>query len=184
MAYNWCLFPIMVSPWRRSSGIATCRSYHITMQNGGLTLCTLLPVSPLLTVEMHGLTWMFIYTLGPLAKLREVTNNFIMSVRTSVLPQVSTRISLYGSSWNLTLGTFTKICRENIYLIGQKYHEYLTKQDNISLNSSNTKKGFHSTVAEKNQNTFHVKQICRKSFRLRDNYEKYGTARQVMNDWT
>lgn len=86
MAYNWCLFPIMVSPWRRSSGIATCRRYHIIKQNGGLLQCTLSPVSSLLTVEIHGLTWMFIYNLDPLAKLREVKiTSSCLSVHLSVL---------------------------------------------------------------------------------------------------
>jgi len=57
---------------------------------------------------------MFIFILGPLEKLREVTNNFIMSVRTSVRPQLSTRIPLDGFSWNFILGSFIKICRENV----------------------------------------------------------------------
>jgi len=136
----------MVSLLRWFSGIETYRRDHIIKQKSGPILLTLSPVLPLLTVKMHGLTWMFIYTLGLLAKLREVTNNFIMSVCISVCPQVSTWISLDGFLWNLILRTFIKIYRENVTFNRKKIsgtlHEYLTKQDNFLLNSSYIKKSF------------------------------------------
>jgi hypothetical protein len=147
LAYNGYKFSIIVSPWKWSCVIETYKRDNIIKQKRGLILCTLSPAFVLLTVKMHGLTWLFIYILGPLEKLREVTNNLIMSVRTSVLPQVSTRILLDGFSWNLILGTFIKICREyvscfNRTQISGTLHEYVTTQDNILFNSSYIKKIF------------------------------------------
>jgi hypothetical protein len=159
MAYNWCLFPIMVSPWRRSSGIATCRRYHIIKQNGGLLQCTLSPVSSLLTVEIHGLTWMFIYNLDPLAKLREVKiTSSCLSVHLSVLRyQLGSHFTDFLEIWHW--GLLLKSVEKIFFLIGQKYHEYLIKQDNILLNSSYTKKGCHAIVAEKIRTLFMLKKF-------------------------
>ena len=53
-----------------------------------------------------------------------------MSARPSVYPQVSTRLPLYGISWNLILRTFTKIswAFQNLVNIGQKYWAFYMKK--------------------------------------------------------
>jgi hypothetical protein len=56
--------------------------------------------------------WIGKLYLGAFAKLRKVAISFFMSVRPSICPHGTTRVSLDGFSWNLIFEYFSKICRE------------------------------------------------------------------------
>ena len=51
--------------------------------------------------------------LGAFAKLRKATTSFVKSVRPSICPRRTTRLSLDGFPWNLAFEYYYKICREN-----------------------------------------------------------------------
>jgi hypothetical protein len=152
----------MVSPWRRSSGTETCRRDHIIKQKRDLILCTPSPVFPLLTVKMHGLTWMFMYTLGPLARLREVTTPCLSGQLSVRRYQLGSHLTDFREIWywGLLLKSIEKMYFL-IEIISGTLHKHVTTQDNILLNSSYMKKSF--TRMRKYQETFHVQQICKTS---------------------
>ena len=50
--------------------------------------------------------------LGSFAELRKTTINFVMSVRPSICPHGTTRLSMDRFSWTLIFAYFSKICRE------------------------------------------------------------------------
>ena len=60
--------------------------------------------------------------LGAFAKLRKATLSCVTSVRLSVRPHGTTRLSLDGFLWNLIFEDFSEICRENsnVIKIGQE----------------------------------------------------------------
>ena len=66
---------------------------------------------------------------GTFAKLRKAVISFAMSVRPSVYPYGTNRLSLHGFSSNWTFEEFSKICRDDSFsLICGKNKVYFTQR--------------------------------------------------------
>ena len=68
---------------------------------------------------------------GAFAKLRKATISFVLSICRSVRPHGTTWLPFDRFSWNLTLITFSKLCRENSrsIKIGQEQRALYMKTD-------------------------------------------------------
>ena len=72
----------------------------------------------------------FLWSLGAFAKLRKVSVSFVvrvcLSVRPSVCPHGTTRLSLDGFSWNFMFDYFENLSRELVSLLSVQNKGYFT----------------------------------------------------------
>jgi hypothetical protein len=132
----------------------------------------------------------YVSSLGAFAKLPNVTISFVMSVRLSVCPHRTTRLPLVGFSWKFIYEHFfSKIfdktqfswkpdkndgtLREDLYTFVIMCRSVLFRMKNVSDKSCREIQNSHFMFS-----SF----FLRKSYRLWDNVQKYGTARQATDD--
>jgi len=127
-----------------------------------------------------------------LTKLQKATISFVMTACLLaclyIHPYGTIWLPLDRFSWNLIFQYFSKICREKVSLKSDKKIRYFTwwsmhTYENISLNPSENEKCFRPNLWRKSKHTFYVQlhffwQLCH----LWNHVEKYGTARQVIDD--
>jgi hypothetical protein len=132
------------------------------------------------------------YTLHiVLTRFRKTTKSYykLRHVFLSVRPQGATRLPLHGFSRNLVFEYFPKSVEKiQVSLKSDKNKGYFTWRpmyiyDNISLNSSWNEKCFRQ-ICRENQNIHFMSNnhLFPKQYRLWDNVEKYGTAREATDD--
>ena len=125
---------------------------------------------------------------GALVKLRKATIRFVRSVRLSVHPHGTTRLTLDGFSWNVIFVDFSKICLQNSSLIkiGQEFlllyvqtyrytyfitfRYFLLRMRNISDRYWRETQHTHFVFSN-----FFLGKSCR----LLENVEQYGRAGQA-----
>jgi hypothetical protein len=123
--------------------------------------------------------------LGAFAKLRKATVSFVISV----CPHGITRLPLDGFLWNLIYLSISRKSVEKIQLPikSDKNNRYSKRRpmyiyDNISLHSSYNDKCLDKFVEKIKTHILCSIPFFRKSCRLWDNVEKYGTAGQASDD--
>jgi hypothetical protein len=130
----------------------------------------------------------FSVVLTVFAKLLKATSSFVMSVclsvRLSVCPHGTTRLPLDGFSRKLILKYFSKICRENLSFIKmwQRRREDVCRPILHLVEFFLEWEMFQTCRGHQNTPFIFNKFFSRKSCRLWDKVEKYGTARQTADN--
>jgi hypothetical protein len=99
--------------------------------------------------------------LGAFAKFRKATVTFVMSIRASVRPHLTTWLQLKRFSWNFIYKDFSKICRENSSFIKilQEPELYMKTDDHLWQYLAEFLflwEMFQTNVVEKNHNTHFI----------------------------
>jgi hypothetical protein len=110
-----------------------------------------------------------------LEHLRSYEKRLLASSYVPTCPNETTCLPLDGFSWNMIVGTSTKICPQKINSvnIGQKYqpvHNIWYFTYNTSLNSSQLESIFTSTLMRQSHNSYQIR--FRNSCYLQENYNR------------